>query len=280
MNLLRESCFSQKKYMRVPTAFAGRLYYYVPWAGSFSCREDFLIRREGMSSLLLLYTRCGSGVLDFRGETYTLASRTLAFLPCGVPHRYRTETAPWDFDFLHVSGNLIRAYGDHILALYGTPALTVSPDIGRRIANLVADTAAGAPEATVSDRIYRLLITLICDRAAENGGFDGEKIMKYMAENYATVPDAGAIADAFGYSRSYFSTRFREACGRTPYDYLCELRLTAAKEWLGSTSLPVAEIAERCGFASPSAFIRAFGKFAGQTPLAYRKRYKITDFRQ
>lgn len=45
-----------------------------------------------------------------------------------------------------------------------------------------------------------------------------------------------------------------------------------AEEYLISLKLPVQETAERLGYASASAFITAFSRLTGETPLAFRKR--------
>ena len=44
-----------------------------------------------------------------------------------------------------------------------------------------------------------------------------------------------------------------------------------AKVMLHHTQMPVAEVAETLGFATPSFFIRFFRQQTGQTPLQYRK---------
>lgn len=44
-----------------------------------------------------------------------------------------------------------------------------------------------------------------------------------------------------------------------------------AKVLLHHTAMPVAEVAEKLGFATPSFFIRFFRQQTGHTPLQYRK---------
>jgi AraC-like DNA-binding protein len=50
------------------------------------------------------------------------------------------------------------------------------------------------------------------------------------------------------------------------------LRRDLAIEWLTAGRLPVAEVAAELGYAEPSAFHRAFRKWTGVTPGAYRRR--------
>lgn len=63
---------------------------------------------------------------------------------------------------------------------------------------------------------------------------------------------------------------FKEATGLTPYRYLTRLRIEEAKRLLRDTDLVIAQIARRCGFASPGALSAAFLRHAGARPSAYR----------
>ena len=57
--------------------------------------------------------------------------------------------------------------------------------------------------------------------------------------------------------------------------YLTGLRMNRAEELLRSTDWPVKRISEECGFNDPFYFIKAFKKFAGQTPSTYRKEARV-----
>lgn len=48
----------------------------------------------------------------------------------------------------------------------------------------------------------------------------------------------------------------------------CEL----AKQLLGDPAMPIEVIVERMGFSEPSTFYRAFKRWVGEPPVAYRKR--------
>ncbi|WP_341946919.1 AraC family transcriptional regulator [Microbacterium sp. LWH11-1.2] len=72
-------------------------------------------------------------------------------------------------------------------------------------------------------------------------------------------------------SRSAFASRFKEVVGQTPVDYLTEWRLTIAQENLRA-GMSVSTIAAELGYASASAFSRAFAQRLGHSPRTWLAR--------
>lgn len=74
------------------------------------------------------------------------------------------------------------------------------------------------------------------------------------------------LAKAAALSRSSFFVRFREAVGVAPMVYLLTWRMALAKNLLRGKRMAVAEVAERVGYRSASAFSVAFSRYVGQSP--------------
>ena len=70
-------------------------------------------------------------------------------------------------------------------------------------------------------------------------------------------------------SRSTFAERFRSAVGRSPADYVTEVRVDAAKRMLDA-GRSVSEISRELGYASDEGFSRAFRRRTGLTPSSWR----------
>lgn len=64
---------------------------------------------------------------------------------------------------------------------------------------------------------------------------------------------------------------FKSVFQRTPHQYLIQIRLKRAAEFLNRTNKPIHEITWRCGFENVSAFCRAFKSEYGIQPARYRK---------
>lgn len=71
--------------------------------------------------------------------------------------------------------------------------------------------------------------------------------------------------------------RFHAVTGTTPMSWLLSVRVNHARELLETTTLPVAQIAERCGLGSPANFRHHFARVVGTSPSAYRRTFVASD---
>jgi len=91
-------------------------------------------------------------------------------------------------------------------------------------------------------------------------------------ERHLDAPQLTAtLAAAVHLSPRRLETLFRAGLGLTPGAYALGLRLAAARRLLADTRHPLAEIALRTGFSSPSTLSRAFRRTFGTAPGALRK---------
>jgi transcriptional regulator GlxA family with amidase domain len=87
----------------------------------------------------------------------------------------------------------------------------------------------------------------------------------------APLPIPG-LAAVVGLSTRRLEGLFTKDLGMTPAAYALTLRLQAARRMLTDTRHPLAEVAERCGFSSPSTLSRAFARAYGLAPGSLRGR--------
>ncbi|GAA4535399.1 AraC family transcriptional regulator [Amycolatopsis samaneae] len=91
-----------------------------------------------------------------------------------------------------------------------------------------------------------------------------------MRERLADPITLAEIAGEVHLSVFHLVRVFKDTTGVTPYRFLTRLRIEEAKRLLRETELPVAQIALRCGFASPGALSTAFLRHIGARPSVYR----------
>jgi transcriptional regulator GlxA family with amidase domain len=80
-----------------------------------------------------------------------------------------------------------------------------------------------------------------------------------------------SLADIAHMSRSTFIRHFEKCFGRTPIDYLRDVRLRRGAQLLQVSGQSVDGIAGKVGFASRSHFSRAFQEQFGCSPMEFRK---------
>lgn len=80
------------------------------------------------------------------------------------------------------------------------------------------------------------------------------------------------LAATIALSRYHFVRRFRQSTGTSPHEFVLRQRVEQATTLLSRTSIPLLDIAARCGFADQSHLTRVFKKHVGTTPGRYRSR--------
>ncbi len=94
---------------------------------------------------------------------------------------------------------------------------------------------------------------------------------KFMAMNYAKKLTLGDLAKEVGLSTSYYSAIFRASTGKSPIEYLIQLRIFKAKQLL-KDGFSVTRTAEAVGFSDIYYFSNMFKKTEGISPTEYVKR--------
>ena len=79
------------------------------------------------------------------------------------------------------------------------------------------------------------------------------------------------LAKRFGCSRRLFEIRFREAMGHSALDEILHVRLSHAQALLAHGDMPVAAVADFCGFGSERQMRRIFLASTGMSPREWRK---------
>lgn len=118
-------------------------------------------------------------------------------------------------------------------------------------------------------------VTALCglDVPYTNGRIDQIKgyIDFYYGDPNLNVSD---LSIRFDVSLSYLSRTFKQITGQGINEYIHQVRIQHAKELLTQTDLPISQVAEKVGYSSSNAFIRAYRNAEGVPPGAYRTHVK------
>lgn len=112
---------------------------------------------------------------------------------------------------------------------------------------------------------------------------------KYVAANEALIVNyirdhltdpnlsQAQLAEALGYTPSYFSRYFREKFQMSYHEYLTMRRIRLARQLMNEGSYSITQLAEMTGFTNDASFRRVFKNVVGMTPSQYQQQLKKID---
>lgn len=135
-----------------------------------------------------------------------------------------------------------------------------------------ADRRVLAP-TYLKEIVYRALqaeqYTRLVERAAsESASNPVSAVIAYVRDHIGEPLTVSDLAERAFMSPSAFSHLFRDVTGRSPYQFVKEMRLTRARELLIENECNVTEISKAVGYRSTSHFINEFRERYGTTPRA------------
>lgn len=129
-----------------------------------------------------------------------------------------------------------------------------------RLLNMLADLLQYYPDTASSSPLQSRLPTGM------------EQVLRYIDQHYHEPISLATLASIMNVNKTYFSQLFRECNGMGPKEYIVKMRIAAAIQLLKSSDRVILDIAQACGFNSPSNFYSAFKHVTGHSPSQYRQR--------
>ena len=132
-------------------------------------------------------------------------------------------------------------------------------------------------ELCLPEKIHSYISDIITDCISKRGMQDAsskDKIQlatQYIKKHYNENLSINGLAELYNMSPNYFSSVFKKELNRSAVNYITEVRMEKAREYLKDTGLSVIEIAESVGYEDSQYFFRVFKKTTGVTPLQYRQ---------
>ncbi|MWV42971.1 helix-turn-helix domain-containing protein [Paenibacillus sp. HJL G12] len=98
-----------------------------------------------------------------------------------------------------------------------------------------------------------------------------EVMTQYMDQNFAEPLSLTELAEVCHGSPYHLHRTFKKVMHMTPAEYMQNIRIGKAKDYLRNTGKTAAEIGMLVGFQHTSYFITVFKKMTGVTPTEYRQ---------
>ncbi|MDO5485715.1 MAG: AraC family transcriptional regulator [Sarcina sp.] len=257
-----------------PLESAVRHMFYAAWSGRYECNRIYSVRREHLDFYSVIYVLEGQLEVEYEGKILQVRQNEAVLLDFHKPHAYRAVSDRVDKWEMLFKGNesaawyeMVTGDGDYLFKAAGR--------LQRTLTGLMEELNAPYPQDhTISLLIHTMFCNMI-DQKALTLSPPVEEAILYMNSHYGDNIQIGEIADHVSLSRFYFSRLFRKETGRSPNEYLADIRINAAKEMLTERIYSITEISELCGFTNTSHFTRFFREKTGQTPAAFRSSFNL-----
>lgn len=104
-----------------------------------------------------------------------------------------------------------------------------------------------------------------------------QNIILYIRFNLREDLSLRTIADRFSLNKNYLSSSFKKDTGISLTNYVNQERVKRALYLLNTRTIPIQDIAEKCGITDLNYFSRIFKQQVGMSPSSYRKTIQETE---
>ena len=236
-------------------------------------------RRHLHSSFEIAYIKKGSGVYVLKDGSVSFKAGDIFVFPPDVFHCITDITSDtleftnihFEPLFLGQNSDICYAYSSEFCnqISYNKPLLDIFEAIRCEI-----KSKAAFCDISVKSRIELFIVTLM--REFDFADSDKEQTiapaMRFIDENYTLQITLEQISKTVGLAPTYFSAKFRDVTGMSPWEYITTKRIERAIRLLKKEkSMNILDIALACGFNNTANFNKLFKNGTGMTPSEVRK---------
>ncbi|MBQ8813471.1 MAG: AraC family transcriptional regulator [Lachnospiraceae bacterium] len=217
---------------------------------------------------LIHYVLEGEGVFKVGDQQYPVhASQMFVIRPDELTYYEADEKTPWKYTWIGFDCGITvpQALTEHVITL---------PQ-GRPLFELLrkAESMTAGREVYLCGKIWELMYLV----SSNQKGVGRKELYIRQAKNfieseYMVGITVGEVAARLGLDRSYLSNLFKQTEGKSPQQYLNEVRMRQAAVQLMELGYTVTETAASVGYADVFAFSRMFKQYYGVAPSEYRSR--------
>lgn len=212
----------------------------------------------------ILIPLLGNINLIINGKIMIVSYGEMCIIPKGVHHQFTART---DFRFLVINTDTIDfvslepvnevhfSLDDKVLAFIGVVERQLLSDF----------------DQVMNDCMLKLLMEFL-KKISPDKRIDSRlsNVLNIIKNDISAEHTLESLAKAACLSESHFKKAFKKQFGYTPKVYITELRMQMARGLIINTDMPIAIIAEKCGYQNLSAFIRRFSLYYHVTPQKFR----------
>jgi len=240
----------------------------------------------------LFFLRSGTARIIIKNETYDLEAGDCMAFKGGLEYRFffdrdcpadmyvinfdldcacfgeksRHPVPPDEFNPARLRNTVLSAPYDRVMRVH-------RPELEEALSRLLAEhqNREKGYREMCSAYLKSILLRIIFFVEENRGDVLVQSMIDYINAHYLEKISGDDLSRQFNYHAYYLGKRFKKQTGQSIHQYVLALRIRKCAELLLRTPLSVAQVAEECGFSSPSYLAEYFKKVYRMTPADYRK---------
>ena len=240
--------------------------------GKSVCEMQYFSRRECSEVTSMEFVTEGTGTVIYNGTEYHPSAGDTFIVQTGANHVHTADRRhPWRKLWITVYGY----YVNSLMTLYGIDHKFCfhvdTRDLFERLRELSVSNLPYeqlcAEVATVLQRIiHRLALSVKEKQTTDKQAIAIKDFMDTKVEERINLD---VVADRFYLSKSQIIRIFRKNFEQTPYEYILEKKIEAAKVLLKNSNLSIRQISDRLCFSDEHYFSNLFLKKVGVRPKEF-----------
>ena len=231
-------------------------------------------RFHGASYHVFEYIVSGHGTLEYDDMVYTPEGGDVYVLPAGIPHHYYSDSRnPWEKIWFNISGPLIEC----LMTQYQIQSSVIFRQCNlenefRSALNIVFENKKDAAlqlALAMHDIMAKLYRNLYKQQQTRSYSTEAIKLKEYLNLNWKQKFSQRKLGELINKSPAQMQRIFKSTWGVTPGQYVQEIRLNRAVQYLTNTNYTVRNIAGLLGFTDEYYFSNWFKQHTGYAPKQY-----------
>ena len=249
---------------------------------------------------MLRYIEFGSGTFFIDDEEFVVSKSQIVYIPKGSRLSCYTTSENFSFTSIRFTNSVYFEGGDFLKDYYGIPNVIDGADEKIFFEKIYHYIKEEDPARMFFVRGYmELLIGHLIEKSnimypdhalkmmkSDEYSFENlvnrikkattkmnsriQVVLDYVILHPSEEYSPQRLADMAELSKQRFSALFKEQVGKSPMEYIKDLKLTTAARKLLVSNVSISDIAYSIGYNDPNYFIREFKAAFGYTPRQYR----------
>ena len=217
------------------------------------------------SHWLLHYVRSGKGIFVRDGVTHHVRAGEIFVIPPFVRTYYQADaTDPWKYVWVGFTAT------GNTPAVFDTPVIR-NPRAGAVFDRMERCARLGQGRSAYLSACLWELAEILLESGTDSADYADMAISYIRSEYMEDHLSVAEIAGKLNINRSYFCALFKERTGRSPQQYILDVRMSRAAELMTLYGESVTVAANSVGYPDICLFSKMFKRRFGVSPREYKR---------